>query len=345
MRLSNFIFFILLCIPTFCVAQKKVSIVPQACLYYNNGIAYLKQRDFEAAIAEFREAVAVDKKNMVLNREYAFAYFLNKKNGLASVIIDETMLLKDADETVYKLACEIYTAKNDFKTAENVIEIGMEKFPISGILVAQKAELYYAFNKDAEAIDLWQRAMDMQPGFADPYYGIAKANDTAITPIGKTILYAESFILTEPYSVKSVEMKKLLYRCYQVLYKELFTKNKEPHATVKRNYNNGAEIENVFLRIVRSNKYILMDGASLDNISKLRKRCIEDWQASQAEGTMPSVMEYHQRLMHEQLFEAYNQWLLGSVANANQYKDWAMRNDETMNLLNRFLKENKYIIR
>jgi tetratricopeptide (TPR) repeat protein len=341
MRIFSFHIVFFLFWVSVCTAQ-KVSNNVQACVYYNNGISFLKERNYEYAIEEFREALALDKNNLQINTDYSFAYYLNKQYGNASIIIDETMKLPSADEKVFKLACEIYSAKNDYKTALECIELGMEKFPISGELVSQKAQLFYNYKKDEEAIRLWQMALDMQPGFAEPYYGIAVAYDTAGAYLAKTILYAETFLLSEPYSNKATEMKKLLYRCYQALYVQLFTKNNEPKATAKKSNQFTAEIENKLIRMIRANKYILIDGATIHNITQLRKSCIADWQSTQAEGTMPAVIEYHQRLVHEQLFDTYNEWLFGNVANAKQYKQWAEEHEDALDLFHQFLKENKF---
>jgi len=317
---------------------QPVSASKQACLYYANGREFLKTRDFSKAIIEYREALALDKENYILNSEYAFAFYLNKQFGNAAIIIDKAMELPTADESVYQLACQIYSAKNDLKLAKKSIEAGLDKFPNSATLLTEKANLYWSYKEDKIAIDLWQKSMQLDPNMANNYYSLAIALDTNAANLARTIIYAEVYILLEPYAANTKEMKMLLLKCYIALHKQMFNTNSSPEARKKEAANTA---ENKYLRILKKNKYIVLGKLNLENITTLRKQAVENWKITQAENNMPALLKYQDHLLHEQLFEVYNQWLFGSYFNTEQYLIWQTQNQTQLDFLYSFFKENK----
>jgi tetratricopeptide (TPR) repeat protein len=340
----RFLFFsFLIFITSYCFAQ-RVSSNADACLYYSNAQAFIKQKNYEDAILEMREAVALDKNNMLLNRDYAYTFLLHKKYGPAAIIIEETMKLPDADETVFVLACEIHSIKNDYKSASIAIDNGIQKFPLSAQLLSTKAAFLYSYKEDAAAIDLWQRAIDIQPNYADSYYQLAAALDTNSATLAKSIFYAECYWLTDRSSAKGIQMQQLLFRNYEKLYHNLFNKNTTPKITLPNTDSKNVNMEYRYFRILKSNKYILIDGFTLDNLISLRKRSLEDWVATQSSDNIPAMLQYHQRLMHEQLFDVYNTILFGKYMNANYDQQWEKDNKETIFLLQQFLNDNRFIL-
>jgi tetratricopeptide (TPR) repeat protein len=339
-----YILYILVFAATICTAQ-RVSNSADACLYYNNAQMYIKQKDYKNAIIEMREAVALDKQNVMLNRDYAYAFYRNKQYGPAVVILEETMKLPAADESVFALACDIHSIKNDYKSATICIDNGIKKFPLSAQLLCTKAAFLYSYKEDVKAIDLWQTAIDIQPNYTESYYQLATALDTNSITLARSIFYAECYLLTDMYSARGMEMQELLYRDYQKLYQLLFDKNANPQITQRNTDSKNVNMEYRYFRILKGNKYIWLDGFTIDNILSLRKRCIEDWIATQPDDAMPALLQYHKGLIHEQLFDTYNTLLFGKYLNQNNHEQWKKDNKESLFFLQNYLKENKFQLR
>jgi tetratricopeptide (TPR) repeat protein len=323
------------------IAQ-PISYDVQANAYYNKGLQYFKSRDFANAIIEYREALALDKNNLIFNREYAYAFYLNEQFGNAAFIIEKAILLPDADEKTFQLACSIFSAASDKKSATNAIDNGLIKFPNSAILLSEKAQLLYTYKQDDEAIALWQKAIQAQVNYYPAYYALANALDTNTAYLPQTIVLAETYILADPYSPKTKTMKMLLYKCYQQMYKQFIETKQNPSASNKGLLNNKFGFEQAYFKMLKTNKFILLNGLSLDKIIEWRTLCTEEMLETKSGSTIPALFMFHQQLMHEQLFEVYHHWLLESVSSEKKYNEWMMNQKESFALFEKYLRENQF---
>jgi tetratricopeptide (TPR) repeat protein len=314
----------------------------EARFFYSEAQKFMKAKQYDSAIDYFRECVSLEKSNTIFHRDYAMAFLANKEYGKAAIIIEKAMELEDADETIFQLAGIIFNSKSDYTLGLKSLNKGLEIFPNSATLYNAKAELLYDYKDDKKAIALWQKAMSIDSTMYSPYYFLAKLNDTNYGVIASTILYAETFILHEPFSTKSAEMKKLMYQCYKILYKQMFDKNSAPSASIKKNAQVESAIENKYIRILKLNKYLWMDNFSIDNFTSIRERVVEDWRATQMEANMPSLIKFHQSLIEQNLFETYNQWLLGSLFSKTNFTKWASANASSLNRLSTHFQNNTF---
>ena len=60
----------------------------------------------------------------------------------------------------------------------------------------------------------------------------------------------------------------------------------------------------------------------------IRTRFILDWYKSYATKFPFRLFDYHQQLIKEGMFEAYNQWLFGTVENLPAFDQWTKSNPE-----------------
>jgi hypothetical protein len=79
-------------------------------------------------------------------------------------------------------------------------------------------------------------------------------------------------------------------------------------------------------------------GLSPETLTMIRTRFILDWFNSSAEKFPFRLFEYQQQLLREGMFEAYNQWLFGSVQNLTAYQAWTNTHAPEYNEFSRFQK-------
>ncbi len=339
----RFILIYLLIIPLFCAqgafAQPEKN-ENQAPYFYEKGESFFRSRDYVKALEYYREAVAMDKENCNYQTRYAHAFFLNSQVNNAAIILDRAAKLPIVTEACYQLCCQVFSVRNEFKLAKKYVDEGLAKYPKSGLLYNEKAKLYSSYREDEEAEKFWMKSIEVQPGYLEPYYLLAKLYDTASDKTPNSLFLLENYLLANPQGVKAKEAKALFYRCLANLQKTLFVKNKNT-APVAKKKDADPSIAKTYYRILKANKYHVGDGASVENITQWRASAMRDWETL-TNVPIPAYIEYQKRLMHEQLFEVYNQWLFSEAAKPAKYAAWKANNEKSIDLLINFLNENPY---
>ena len=70
----------------------------------------------------------------------------------------------------------------------------------------------------------------------------------------------------------------------------------------------------------------------------IRTRFILDWYNTYGSRYPFRLFDYHQQLIREGMFEAYNQWLFGPVENLAAYDNWTKTHAEQYTSFNNFQK-------
>jgi tetratricopeptide (TPR) repeat protein len=340
MRLTLFFLFIFSLFVQQDVFGQNETFDKQAAIYYEKGESFFRSRDYEKALEYYREAVAIDKQNCQYQTRYAHAFFLNNQVNNAAIILDRATRLPSVTENCYQLCCQVFSVRNEFKLAKKYVDDGIEKFPKSGLLYNEKAKLYSSYRDDTQAEENWMKAIQVQPSFLEPYYLLAKLYDTASDKTPNTLFLLENYLLANPQGVKAKEAKILLYRCFANLQKTLFVKNKNT-APVAKKKDADASIAKTYYRILKANKYHVSSGANVDNITQWRASAVRDWETL-TNIPIPNYILFQKRIMHEQLFDVYNQWLFGEAAKPAKYAEWKANNEKSIDLLISFLNENPY---
>jgi hypothetical protein len=60
----------------------------------------------------------------------------------------------------------------------------------------------------------------------------------------------------------------------------------------------------------------------------IRTRFITDWYANHAKKFPFRLFDYHQQLLQDGMFEAYNQWLFGTVENLPAFESWVKKHQD-----------------
>src|SRR5690606_34819756 len=86
----------------------------------------------------------------------------------------------------------------------------------------------------------------------------------------------------------------------------------------------------------------MSDGITTDNLTMLRTRFAMEWNRRFAHQYPFTLFSYHDKMLRDGTFDAYNQWLFGAVENLNQYQSWNKFHDKAMPALESWVKANPY---
>jgi hypothetical protein len=69
-------------------------------------------------------------------------------------------------------------------------------------------------------------------------------------------------------------------------------------------------------------KVVAENGINVESLIMIRTRFVLDWFEKYAAKFPTKLFEYHQQLLREGIFPAYNQWMFGSIQNLMAYQSW-----------------------
>jgi Tfp pilus assembly protein PilF len=294
---------------------------------HENARTFMRSGDFDNAIIVLVRALQQDKNSLELQKDLVMCYYLKRDYAKALEGAETLLDRNDADVVTYQLAGNIYKALEQVKDCEKIYKKGLKKFPKSGPLYSEYGELLWA-TKDYSAIDQWLKGIQNDPGYGGNYYNAALYYFFTKDKVW-SLIYGEIFVNMESLSERGAAMKQLLLQGYK---EKLFAEADLQKGEEK----NKSEFAKAFLLGMSKQSSLANKGITLETLTMIRTRFILDWYASNA-GKFPfKLFDYHQQLLREGLFEAYNQWLFGPVDNLAAYDNWTRSNAEQYSAFNSF---------
>jgi tetratricopeptide (TPR) repeat protein len=211
------------------------------------------------------------------------------------------------------MAGNVYKALEQPKDAEKLYKRALKKYPSSGALYSEYGELLWA-TKDFSAIDQWERGIQEDPSYAGNYYNAARYYFYTKDKVW-SLVYGEVFVNMESLTERAVAMKKLLLDGYK---QKLFA----DADLAKDQGKNTPEFEKAFLQTMGKQASLANKGITTETLTMIRTRFILDWFAIYGAKYPFKLFDYQQQLIKEGMFEAYNQWLFGTVESLPTYDNW-----------------------
>jgi len=288
-----------------CVAQDDVKTL------YENAKAYEKEGDFQNAVLVLNRALQQDRDNQELIKELALVQYLQHDYRNAVNTIKPALDRKDVQIPTFQVGAMIYKAREEFGEAEKLYKKAIKKYPNSGVLYAEFGELLW-LRKDFTAISQWEKGIKEDPNYPGNYYYASRYHYFTQDKTW-SLIYGEIFVNMESYSGRTIEIKNLLISGY----KKLFT-----DVDMMRNQNSNNDFAFAFLLTMNRQAALATTGINPESLTMIRTRFILDWDEKYA-GKFPfRLFDYHRQLLKQGLFEAYNQWLFGSVQNLTGFQTW-----------------------
>ena len=286
---------------------------------HENAKTFMRQGDFDNAIVVLTRAVQLDKNDIDIQKDLTMSYYYNRNYEKAlegaKILVDRS----DADVVCYQIAGNVYKAVEQVKECEKVYKAGLKKFPDSGPLYSEYGELLWE-KKDVSAIDLWEKGIKVDPACSGNYYNAAIFYFYTKDKVW-SLIYGEIFVNMESLSERGASMKKLLLQGY----KEKLFADANLVAGQEKNKN---EFSKAFLDCMNKQSSLASRGINTETLTMIRTRFILEWFDKYASKFPYKLFDYQRQLLQQGMFNAYNQWLFGTVENLAAYDDWTKKHDE-----------------
>ncbi|MBD0296127.1 MAG: tetratricopeptide repeat protein [Flavisolibacter sp.] len=290
--------------------------------------SFMRAGDFENAVVVLNRALQQDPRSLELQKDLAMAYYYKRDYVRALDQIKPMLLRDDADVMTYQIGGNIYKALEEVKDAEKMYKTALKKFPNSGPLYSEYGELLWA-RKDFSAIEQWEKGIREDPGFAGNYYNAALYYYYTKEKVW-SLIYGEIFVNMENLTERAVAMKQLLLSGYK---EKLFA-----DADIMKDQTSKSGFTQAFLQTMNKLSGLTSRGITTETLTMIRTRFILDWFANYASKYPFRLFDYQQQLIREGMFEAYNQWLFGTVENLPAFDNWTRTHSEAYNAFTTFQK-------
>jgi tetratricopeptide (TPR) repeat protein len=287
---------------------------------------YMRQGDYDNAILILNRALQQQPNDIEISKDLALNYYLKKDYAKAIEVIKPVTDRNDADDQCFQIAGNIYKVQGQFKECDRLYKKGIKRFPQSGALYNDYGELLWAM-QDLSAIKQWEKGIETEPGYSSNYYNATKYYYVISNKVW-SILYGEIFINIEPSTGRTAEIKTLLLDSYKKIFADasVFT-----NASKEKN-----SFEQSFLQTLYKQNSLAASGINPETLTMIRTRFILDWYDSFSLKFPFRLFDYHQQLLREGMFDAYNQWIFGTVQNLVAYQNWTTTHAVEYNEFSKF---------
>ncbi len=154
--------------------------------FFNEGISYFQQNNFDGAIPLFDKAIKISADNHVIDTlaNYGAALCLEKKASKDVVFLDQAIAkyqylvdIKMKEVSVYTSLANLYKDKGNLDKASEIIGIGKSLFPGNTDLIITEANMYISTNNHAKAVSSLMVAKEKEPKNVSVLYAIGVTYD------------------------------------------------------------------------------------------------------------------------------------------------------------------------
>jgi Tfp pilus assembly protein PilF len=294
---------------------------------HENAKTFMRSGDFDNAVVVLTRALQKDNNNLELQKDLVMSYYLKRDYAKAKDGVEALIERDDADVITYQIAGNVYKALEEVKDCDKMYKKALKKFPRSGPLYSEYGELLWS-SQNFSAIDQWEKGIQVDPAYSGNYYNAALFYFYTKDKVW-SLIYGEIFVNMESLSQRGAAMKDLLLRAYK---EKLFAEAD----LLKGEEKNKSEFAKAFLQGISKQAALASKGITAETLTMIRTRFILDWFQTSASRYPFRLFEYQRQLLQEGMFEAYNQWLFGSVENLAAYDNWTKAHPDQYEAFNKF---------
>ena len=296
---------------------------------HETAYSFMRTGDHDNAILVLNKALQTEPENEQLLQDITLAYYYKKDFTQARVYAKKLVDKDDIDVASYQIAGTVFRALEEVKEADKLYKKALKRYPSSGALYNEYGELLWSKN-DENAILEWEKGIQSDPSYPGNYYHASTYYFYTKDKVW-ALVYGEIFVNMESLTERAAAMKQILFKAYkEKLFADL--------GTSKDDDKNKSEFAKAFLEVMGKQASLVNRGITTETLTMLRSRFILEWYAKYANKFPFRLFDYQRQLMQEGMFEAYNQWLFGTVENLAAYDNWTKTHSEAYTSFTTFQK-------
>ena len=154
--------------------------------FFNEGITYFQQNNYDGAIPYFDKAINIAKDNHAIDTlaNYGSALCYEKKAATDSAFLDKAIEkyqflvdIKMKEVAIYVSLANLYKEKGDIDKATAILDQGKLMFPGNSDLIITEANIYISTNNHAKAVSSLMIAKEKEPKNVSILYAIGVTYD------------------------------------------------------------------------------------------------------------------------------------------------------------------------
>lgn len=268
----------------------------------------LAEGDYENATLVFNKLLNNEPNNKQAKQDFAYLCYLKRDFAKSIELSKKFIQDSTAQEQDYQLLGMNYKSIALYKECDKMYKEALIKFPNSGVIYGELAELNNLEKKNNDAIKNLEKGIEADPNYPNNYYNAA-IYYSKNKELFWTIIYGEIFINLESYTTRTAEMKDIILDAYKKL---LYLGDA------------GATSKNEFEKNVLKTLGNSTESLTAAYLTAIRTKFVLSWFYEKLNEKFPYRLFDQQRyLIREGMFDAYNQWLFGVAINPIEYKKWA----------------------
>ncbi len=275
---------------------------------YKTAKSLMNDGDYENATLVFNRLLANEPDNLAAKKDFAYLCFLKRDFAKSMELSKKLITDSTADEQDFQLLGMNYKSIAMYKECDKLYKTGLAKFPNSGVLYSELADLNIIEKNKGEAIKNWEKGIEVDPNYSSNYYNAALYYNQNKQQFW-AIIYGEIFVNLESYTTRTAEMKATILDAYKKL---LYLGDA------------GTSTKNEFEKNVLQTLGNSSESLTATYLTAIRTKFILSWFYDKKNEKFPFRLFDQQRfLIREGMSDAYNQWLFGIAINPVEYKIWA----------------------
>jgi tetratricopeptide (TPR) repeat protein len=294
----------------------------------------------DVAIDMLIEASKLDSANISYNYEIAYAYYLKKEYQTSLKICLKLVKLKNSEDIHYQMLGNIYDIIGEKENAIKTYKEGLKKFPKSSKFHTELGILYFYDKNYNEAINNWEKGIELEPTYTSNYYWAAKLFSNSKEKIW-ALLYSEMYLNIERNNGERLkEISKLMYQTLRSCYTKKgdtvqidFTAKNVINATnkkeIKKLKNGIMPFELTYGTVFIMSSPFFPDSFSIKNINTAKLNFIDIWfnQKKINKYYRNILFDYQKVLISKNYFDCYNYWI-NSYGDTDEFIKWKKDNEK-----------------
>lgn len=172
--------------------------------------------EFTQARETLREGERLYPGNSSFPYELALILYQEKNYAEANRALQAIVDAPDATDRYYQLLGNSHDILGRPTKAISTYEDGLERFPNSGVLHAERGIMAYNVQNVPEAVGYWERGVARAPDFPANYFHLSRIYLETENP-GWGLIYGEIFLNLEPNSNRSAMMREMLWTAWNAV--------------------------------------------------------------------------------------------------------------------------------